>query len=138
MAGRGKAMATVVKLGVKYGPAAYEAVKHGREPAQAAAVKAYSRLSARRQALAHAAVVVDGSVAKAFADDQQVWVVFSADEPVASHPSTGVPLADLLRHADPTKRIRPDEVGRSGRRKRADARSAADLGPIPQPTTDEP
>jgi hypothetical protein len=116
MAGRGRAMTNIVKLGVKYGPAAYEVVKHGREPAQAAAQKAYARMSARRQALAHAAALVDGSVYQTFSGDQPVWVVFSGDEPVAAHPATDVSPSALLGHADLGKRIRPDEVGRKARR----------------------
>lgn len=124
-------MTTIVKYGVKYGPYAYEAVKHGREPAQAAAQKAYGRLSARRQALAHAATLVDGSVYKAFAGEEPVWVVFSGEEPVATHPPTDVPTSTLLDHADLSKRLRPDDVGLRARRKRRAARSAATSGPRP-------
>ena len=32
MPGKARALTNVVKLGVKYGPVAYEAIKHGKEP----------------------------------------------------------------------------------------------------------
>jgi hypothetical protein len=118
MAGKGKAVTGLVKLGVKYGPAAYQAVRLGREPAQDAAKKAFQQLSSRRQALAHASTLLDGSIYKAFADDQQVWVVFSGEQPIATHPNTTVPLPELLAHADLAKRIRPEDVGRRARRAR--------------------
>jgi len=61
MPGKAKALTAVVKLGVKYGPVAYEAIKHGKEPAREFAQKQLSKLTARRQALAHAEGLTDGS-----------------------------------------------------------------------------
>jgi len=49
MAGRSKSVTTVVKLGVKYGPVAYEAIKHGKEPAREFAQRQLARLNARKQ-----------------------------------------------------------------------------------------
>lgn len=115
MAGKGKAFTTIVKWGVKYGPIAYEAAKHGKEPAKAAAQKAFGRVQAYRSAVEHGLTVVEGSVLKTF--DQQgdpVWVVFSGDEPVATHPATATPMADLLQHADLTKRVRAVDAKRPG------------------------
>ena len=39
--------------------------------------------------------------------DQQVWVVFNGDEPIASHPTSEMPLAQLVQGYDLDKRIRP-------------------------------
>jgi len=107
MPGKGKALTSVVKLGVKYGPVAYEAIKHGKEPAREFAQKQLSRLTSRRQALAHAEGLMDGSVMSVWEGDQQVWVVFNGDEPVASHPTVATPLAQLVQGYDLGKRIRP-------------------------------
>lgn len=107
MAGKATAAAKAVRLGVRYAPLAYQAVKQGRAPAQAAVQKAYTRLGSRRQALAHAATLIDGSALRTFAGDDQVWVVFSGDQPVAAHPAIDVPLETLLRHSDLGKRVRP-------------------------------
>ena len=107
MAGKAKALTTVVKLGVKYGPVAYEAIKHGREPAKEFAQKQLNKLTARKQALAHAEGLMDGSAMPVWEGDQQVWVVFNGDEPMATHPNTTTPLAQLIQGYDLTKRIRP-------------------------------
>jgi hypothetical protein len=107
MAGKARAMTNVAKLGVKYGPVAYEAIKHGKEPAKEFAQKQLSRLTARRHALAHAEGLMDGSTMPVWEGDQQVWVVFNGDEPIASHPAVTTPLAELIIGYDLTKRIRP-------------------------------
>jgi hypothetical protein len=107
MAGKKMSMTTVVKLGVKYGPVAYEAIKHGKEPAKEFAQRQLSRLNARKQALTHAEGLLDGSAMLVWRDDQQVWVVFNGDQPIASHPTVDTPLALLIQGYDLTKRIRP-------------------------------
>lgn len=107
MAGKAKALSAVVKLGVKYGPVAYATVKHGKEPAKEFAQKQLSKLTARKQALAHAEGLMDGSTMAVWKDDQQVWIVFNGDEPVASHPKVDAPLAPLIQGYDLTQRIRP-------------------------------
>ncbi len=115
MAGKGKAVTTIVKLGVKYGPIAYEAAKHGKEPAKAAAQKALGRVSAYRSAVDHALTVVEGSVLKTFdGQGDPIWVVFSKDEAIATHPVTATPLSDLLRHADLDGRVRGVDAKRPG------------------------
>ena len=96
-----------MKLGVKYGPVAYEAIKHGKEPAKEFAQRQLGRLNARKQALAHAQGLTDGSAMQVWKDDEQVWVVFNGDEPIASHPTVDMPLALLIQGYDLTKRIRP-------------------------------
>lgn len=107
MPGKAKALTNVVKLGVKYGPAAYEAIKHGKEPAKEFAQKQLGRLTARKQALAHAEGLMDGSAMPVWEGDQQVWVVFNGDEPIATHPNVTTPLLSLIQGYDLGKRIRP-------------------------------
>ncbi len=107
MAGKARALSNVVKLGVKYGPAAYEAIKHGKEPAKEFAQKQLGKLTARKQALAHAEGLMDGSAMPVWEGDQQVWVVFNGDEPIAAHPNVATPLPALIQGYDLDKRIRP-------------------------------
>ena len=107
MAGSKKSLTTVAKLGVKYGPVVYEAIKHGKEPAREFAQRQLGRLTARKQALAHSEGLMDGSAMLVWKDDQQVWIVFNGDQPIASHPSVDMPLALLIQGYDLTKRIRP-------------------------------
>src|SRR5665811_123295 len=107
MPGKAKSLSNVVKLGVRYGPVAYEAIKHGKEPAKEFAQKQLSKLTARKQALAHAEGLMDGSAMPVLEGDQQVWVVFNGDEPIATHPNTTTPLAQLIQGYDLAKRIRP-------------------------------
>lgn len=107
MPGKAKALTNVVKLGVKYGPAAYEAIKHGKEPAKEFAQKQLGKLTARRQALAHAEGLTDGSTMPVWDGDLQVWVVFNGDEPIATHPNVATPLALLIQGYDLERRIRP-------------------------------
>jgi hypothetical protein len=107
MAGKAKALTTVVKLGVKYGPVAYEAIKHGKEPATELARRQLNKLTARKQALAHAKGLTDGSAMPVWEGDIQVWVVFNGNEAIGSHPTVTTPLAQLIRGYDLAKRIRP-------------------------------
>jgi len=107
MVGKAKALSSVVKLGVKYGPAAYEAVKHGREPAMELAQKKLSKLTARKKALKHAEGLMDGSALSVWQGDQQLWIVFNGDDPIASHPAADTPLPQLIQGYDLSKRVRP-------------------------------
>jgi hypothetical protein len=107
MAGKTRAVTTVVKLGVKYGPVAYAAIKHGKEPALELAQRQVEKLTARKKATSHAAGLTDGSVISVWKGDQQMWVVFNGDDPVASHPAVDIPLTQLVEGYDLTKRIRP-------------------------------
>ncbi len=107
MAGKSKTAATVVKLGVKYGPVAYEAIRHGKEPAREFAQRQLAKLNARKQALAHAEGMQDGSTMPVWKDDQRIWVVFNGEEPIASHPTVETPLPLLIQGYDLTRRIRP-------------------------------
>ncbi|HET7304142.1 MAG TPA: hypothetical protein VFJ12_06280 [Segeticoccus sp.] len=112
MPGTGKALATMVRLSMRYGPVAYEAVKHGKDPARAVAGRTFAKVNARRQALLHAASVLDGSTMRVFRGDDQIWVVFSGQEPIGTHPHVDAPMEQLLQHADLTQRIRPGQQQR--------------------------
>ncbi|MDX6284154.1 MAG: hypothetical protein QOH03_5225 [Kribbellaceae bacterium] len=103
--GKGKLAKNVVKYGVRYGPMAFEAVKHGREPAQAAIQAALAKRTARKKAIEHALTVRDGSLLKVIKDGQAVFFVFSGDAIVTTYPP--VPQStypELLRHADLDRR----------------------------------
>ncbi len=106
MPGKGRLAKTVVSYGVKYGPLLYEAVKHGREPAQRALQKAFARQVDRRKALQHAGTVIEGAILRVFHDGEPVWVVFSAETPITTYPPVEAPLATVLQHADLGQRIR--------------------------------
>jgi hypothetical protein len=124
MAGKGKIVAQGVRLGIKYGPQIWVATQALREPAKEALAKAVTSEKARRQAMAHATSLSEGSILKVYKGDQAHWVVFSADEPLTVYPATDVPLGTLVQHVDLTKRIRPeDKVGMTGRAR--DAATAA-------------
>ncbi|HEU4947517.1 MAG TPA: hypothetical protein VFT31_10210 [Kribbella sp.] len=102
---RNRWVKTAMKYGVRYGPMAFEAVKHGREPAQQAVQAALAKRSARKKAIEHALTVLDGSLLKVIKDGQAVFFVFSGDAIVTTYPA--VPqssYADLLRHADLDRR----------------------------------
>lgn len=107
MPGKARALTKAVRLGVKYGTVAYQAIKHGKEPAMEFTQKQLNKLTARKQALAHAEGLMDGSVLPVWTGDQQVWVVLNGDEPIASHPTVDTPLAQLTQGYDLTKRVRP-------------------------------
>ncbi|MBM7787160.1 GNAT family N-acetyltransferase [Tenggerimyces flavus] len=105
MPGKGRLAKTVISYGVKYGPLLYEAVKHGREPAQRALQKAFARQVDRRKALQHAGTVVGGAILRVFHNGEPIWVVFSADIPITTYPPVEAPLGTVLQHADLSQRI---------------------------------
>jgi hypothetical protein len=124
MAGKGKLVTQTVKLGIKYGPQIWVATQALREPAKEAANKAISSERARRQAMAHAKSLADGSILKVYKGDVAHWVVFSGDEAVGVHPQTDLPPSALVERADLTKRIRPDDKVKATARAK-DAAAAA-------------
>ncbi len=111
MAGKGRLAKTAVSYAMKYGPLVYQAVKHGREPAQRAVQRALARQADRKRALTHATTVVDGSVLRVFHEAEPVWVVFSGETPIGSYPAVAAPLTGLLQHADLDLRVRPGDPG---------------------------
>ena len=122
MADRGKAVGNIVKWGVKYGPHVVVLAQQAKDPAMAAAKKAMDRQKARKRAIEHAATVREGTVLKTFDPRQDsgepVWVVFSGEEAIASHPVTTTPLADLIARSDLTTRKRPHEMPTTAHRVR--------------------
>jgi hypothetical protein len=103
------------KLAVKYGPQARIAWENGGKQAIEAARKRAGSLTARRKAMAQASTIVDGSVLKIAPEGNTAYVVFSGDEPVATHPPQQQPYVVLLAHVDLTRRVRPEpKPGRSG------------------------
>ena len=114
MAGKGKAVGNLVKWGVKYGPHVVVLAQQAKEPAMKAAQTALDRQRARRRAIEHAATVREGSVLKTFdprADHgEPVWVVFSADDPIAAHPTSTTPLPELIANSDLATRVRPADL----------------------------
>ncbi len=120
MAGKAKVVGQAIKLGTKYGPQVWIATQALREPTKAAAQKVMASERARKSALAHARTLSDGSILKVYRGDQSLWIVFTGDTAVTVHPPTDVELSSLLRGADLTKRVRPDEpLGAKGRIKDA-------------------
>jgi hypothetical protein len=111
MPGKGKAVGNLVKWGVKYGPHVVVLAQQAKEPAMKAAQTALDRQKAKRRAVEHAATVRDGMVLKTFdprADHgEPVWVVFSGDDPIAAHPASATPLAELVAKSDLSTRGRP-------------------------------
>lgn len=100
----------LLDLGIKYGPLAYEGVRRGKQPAQEMAQRHVARRNARSIALEHASHLVDGSILPVYDGDLRVWVVFSGDHPVATHPVVRTPTEQLLQHYDLAKRQRPEDV----------------------------
>lgn len=104
-----KLVVTGVKQGVKYSPAIAAVVKEARGPVTDFAKGRVEASRQRRLAVTKAASLTDGSVLSLVHGEQPVWVVFSGDEPVAQHPDTGVPLADLVQHVDLSRRRKPED-----------------------------
>ena len=114
MPGKGKAVGTIVKWGVKYGPHVVVLAQQAKEPAMRAAQTALDRQKAKRRAVEHAATVREGTVLKTFdpraAHGEPVWVVFSGEDPIAAHPPTATPIAELVANSDLSTRLRPQEL----------------------------
>ena len=101
---------------VRYGPHVLAAAKLVRGPAEKAAREALDRRKARRDALAHAEAITDGTVLQVSWQGDRVWVVWSGQVPVAAYPRRAgdppapVPLEAAVEHVDPAKRRTPDEM----------------------------
>ncbi len=104
----GKIVGYAVKYGVKYGPHLVVAAKTLREPATAYAQKKLAEQKARKAAFAEAGTLQAGTVLRVFHDGQPVWVVYSGEEPISSHPTVPVTLATLVERADLSLRVVPE------------------------------
>ena len=97
------------RQGVKYAPHIAAVVREVRGPATDFAKTRVEASRQRRLAVTKAASVRDGSVLQLLHGEQTVWVVFSGDRPVSEHPDIGVPLAELVEHADLDRRRPPED-----------------------------
>ncbi len=114
MAGGAKVgLYAMLRLGVRYGPLALEAVRRTRGPAATLTARQLSRRSAQRAAYEHARHLIDGFVLPVYEGDTRVWVVFSGEVPVATHPVTRTPVQTLLRHYDLSLRAQPPAAPRT-------------------------
>lgn len=107
--GVGKLVITGVKTGVKYSPVIATVIREVRGPATDFAKTRVEASRQRRLAVTKAASVRDGSVLQLLHGEQTVWVVYSGEVPVSEHPDVGVPLEELVVHADLDRRRRPEE-----------------------------
>ena len=132
MPGKGRAVGSIIKWGVKYGPHVVVLAQQAKEPAMAAAQKAIDRQKAKRRAVEHAETVRDGSVLKTFDprndSGDPIWVVFTGDEPIAAHPVTATPLAELVANSDLSTRVRPRDAPSARERARRAAARATHRG----------
>jgi hypothetical protein len=113
-----RAVGAGTKLVVKYGPQAKIAWDNGGRQAAEAGMKRARSLTARRKAFAHAATVVDGSVLRIAPGGTTAYVVFTGDQPLAVHPPREEPLAQLVEHADLSRREKPDPAASPAKGKR--------------------
>jgi hypothetical protein len=97
------------RQGVKYAPHIAAVVREVRGPATDYAKATLEATRQKRLALTKARSVRDGSLLLVLHSEQPVWVVYSGDVPVSEHPEVGVPLADLVAHADLDRRRTPEE-----------------------------
>ena len=121
-----KLVMTGVKQGVKYSPAIAVAVREARGPVTEFAKGRVESSRQKRLALAKATSLKDGSMLSLVHGEQQVWVVFSGDQPVAQHPDTGVPLDVLVEHVDLSKRRPPEDFPSTRERASAAGHRATD------------
>jgi hypothetical protein len=103
-----KFVGNAVKYGVKYGPHVLVAAKALKEPATAYAQKKLAEQKARRAAFAEAATLQAGTVLRVYHRGEPVWVVYSGEEPIGSHPVVEATLADLVERADLSQRVVPE------------------------------
>jgi hypothetical protein len=107
--GVSKVVIMSARRGVKYAPHIAAIVREVRGPASEYAKATMEATRQKRLALTKARSVRDGSVLLVLHGEQPVWVVYSGDVPVSEHPDVGVPLADLVAHADLDRRRTPEE-----------------------------
>ncbi|MGB3829794.1 MAG: hypothetical protein WA962_13560 [Ornithinimicrobium sp.] len=116
MAGKGKAVGAALKYGPilyatsrRYGPVVWEQVKSQREPAERFVQSKVDKGNQRKKAVQHASTVINGSTLQVFHHNTAHWVVFSGEEPVGVHPRSNAPFSQLLKNADLSKRVRPED-----------------------------
>ena len=105
----------------------YQALLAGAGPVVVQQAKALAAKGRWRQlAIVHADTVVDGSFARVPIAGEQLWVVWSGDEPVAAYPVYDGDLAEAVSKVDLTRRRKPDELTvRSAKRAARNLRTRA-------------
>ncbi len=116
MAGKGKAVGAAIKYGPivyeasrRYGPKVWDQVKSQREPAERYVQGKVDKGNQHKKAVQHADTVIDGSTLQVFYNNTAHWIVFSGEEPVGVHPRTSASYSLLLKNANLSKRIRPED-----------------------------
>lgn len=127
-----KLVLTSTKQGVKYAPAIAAVVREVRGPATDYAKARIEAARQRRLAVTKAASVRDGTVLQLLHGEQTVWVVYSGDEPVSEHPDVGVPLAELVAHADLSRRRPPEDFPTPRQRASAARRNTVSKVKLPR------
>lgn len=117
---KGRATKALVKYGPlvyaaaqRYGPAVWEQVRQHREPVEKFAQSKVARATKgnqRKKAAAHARTLKDGNVLQVFHANEEHWVVFTGERPVAVHPATDTPYEVLLADADLSRRVYPTDA----------------------------
>ena len=127
-----KVVATGAKQGAKYAPVIAAVVKEVRGPATDYARARLEAARQRRLAVSKAASVRDGTVLRLLHGEQTIWVVYSGDEPVSAHPDVGVPLAELVAHADLDRRRAPEDFPTPRQRASAAGRKTVSKVKLPR------
>lgn len=110
MANRNALIRQLVRLGITYGPIAYQGLLKNKGAVQEFSRRQMHQRNHRAMAFEHAAQLIDGSVLPVFDGDTRVYVVFSGPTPVATHPVVRTPMEKLLTHYDLSRRLRPDQA----------------------------
>ncbi|MDO5699363.1 MAG: hypothetical protein Q4G51_15480 [Dermatophilus congolensis] len=111
MANRNALIRQLVRLGITYGPIAYQGLLKNKGAVQELTRRQMHQRNHRAMAFEHAGQLIDGSVLPVFDGDTRVYVVFSGSAPVATHPVVRTPMDRLLAHYDLSRRLRPDAAG---------------------------
>jgi hypothetical protein len=126
-----------VRQGAKYAPAIAVVVRQVQGPATDYAKARLEAARQRRMAVTKAASVRDGTVLQLLHGEQTVWVVYSGDQPVSAHPDIGVPLAELVAHADLDRRRPPEDFPTPRQRASAARQKTVSKVKIPRRHSDD-
>ncbi len=114
LANRNALIRALVRLGITYGPIAYQGLLKNKGTVQEFTRRQMQQRDHRSMAFEHAGQLIDGSVLPIFEGDTRVYVVFSGAVPVATHPVVRTPMDKLLAHYDLSLRLRPDQALATG------------------------
>lgn len=111
MANRNALIRQLVRLGITYGPIAYQGLLKNKGAVQEFSRRQMHQRNHRAMAFEHAESLIDGSVLPVFDGDTRVYVVFSGSAPIATHPVVRTPMDKLIMHYDMSRRMRRDQAG---------------------------